>query len=123
VRTILSLFLLASLTLKADNVLRELALPGMRQKAVELGPGLFSENYIEHLARTELAKRPRPRFIQLSLFGQNGGAPLPKPDHVAYDYWRTLYDALSINVITPETRYSAGYATYAKPRVTLLSTT
>jgi hypothetical protein len=78
-----------------DTVLREANRAGMRQKGMAVGADSFTETYIERLARAELARKPRVNFIQLYVYGGRGGAPLPKPSHVTYDYWRGLYGSLA----------------------------
>ena len=77
-----------------DTILREVNRKGMRQKAIAVNSGSFTEAYVERLARAELATRPRVNFTQLYVYGDKGGAPLPKPSHVSYDYWRGLYGSL-----------------------------
>lgn len=85
--------LVCVLLLRADVVLQELVRSGMKQKSVVVAPGTFSESYAEQLARAELAKKPRVNFTQLYVYGQKGGAPLPKFPHITYEHWRTLYDS------------------------------
>lgn len=67
----------------------------MRQKAIAVSSSSFTDAYIERLARAELAARPRVNFTQLYVYGDKGGAPLPKPSHVTYDHWRGLYGSLA----------------------------
>jgi hypothetical protein len=62
---------------------------------VVVSKGTFDERNLERLARAELGKRPRRNFTQLVVYGDRGGAPLPKPAHTTYDYWRGLYDSAS----------------------------
>src|ERR1700722_1461283 len=86
--------LLLVAALRGDDVVRELSRPGMQQKAIRVGQGPFTISHVEALARAELARKPRAHFTQLLIYGQKGGAPLPKPDHVSYDYWRGQHDSL-----------------------------
>jgi hypothetical protein len=74
-----------------ETVLREVNRLGMRQKIIALDAGEFKIAHIERLSRAELGSKPRTYFIQLVIYGDKGGAPLPKPSHLAYDQWRRLH--------------------------------
>jgi len=78
-----------------DTVLREVNRTGMRQRGIAVSAGSFTETYIERIARAELAMKPRVHFTQLYVYGDKGGAALPKPPHVTYDYWSRMYRSLS----------------------------
>ncbi len=77
----------------ADKVFSDVSSPGMRKKAMSVPSASFNESCIERLARVEFAKKPRANFTWLRIYGDKGGAPLPKPpDGITHDYWHRLYD-------------------------------
>jgi hypothetical protein len=63
----------------ADKIFSDVSSPGMRKKAMSVPSASFNESYIERLVRAELAKKPRANFTWLRIYGDKGGAPLPKP--------------------------------------------
>jgi hypothetical protein len=87
--------LLASvLALQADTVLGEVTRAGVSQKGVRVTSGSFREGYVVRLAQAELAKKSHPNFVRVDIYGDKGGAPLPKPPgDLTYGYWRRLYEA------------------------------
>ena len=91
-----STVLLVSLAISCagDTVLREVNRAGMRQKSVAMDAGSFTLAHVERFSRAELASKPRLNFIQLVMYGDKGGAPLPKPSHLTYEHWRGLHDSL-----------------------------
>jgi len=76
-----------------DTLLRVVNREGMRQKGIVVAAGSYTQAHIERLARAELALKPHVNFTQLWVYGAAGGAPLPKPPHLTYEYWRGMYDA------------------------------
>jgi hypothetical protein len=82
------------MAIAGDTVLGEITRTGMRQRSVAVDSRSFVEGYIVGLARAELARKPHFGFTQLNVYGIKGGAPLPKPSHVTYDYWRGIYNSL-----------------------------
>ena len=88
------LILVLVTAVNADRVQREFSRLGMRQVGIEIDSGQFNEAHLDRVARTELMRKPRVGFLQISLYGRGGGAPLPKPDHVTYEYWRGLYNQM-----------------------------
>jgi hypothetical protein len=83
-----------AMLLRADAVVSEGEVGGVKLKSVRVAPGHFNQSYLEHLGLAELAKS-RSSFLQLCVYGSAGGYPLPKPDHFTFDHWRELYDAAS----------------------------
>jgi hypothetical protein len=73
-------------------VLKVFDSPGVRRKFVSVSTDTFNLEHVVRLARNELLKKPRPGFIQLAIYADRGGAPLPQPDHVSYESWQRTHD-------------------------------
>ncbi len=86
--------LMFAMVCSGDTVLREVNRTGMRQKAIAVDAASFTEVHIERLARAELMAKPRVNFTQLSVYGEKGGPPLPKPSHTTFDHWQRLFGSL-----------------------------
>ena len=84
--------LASAMLLRADTVIREQSGPGVKIKSIAISPGSFTETHLEQVCRSELSKSPGSGFMQLLLFGERAGSPLPKPDHMNFQMWRRIHD-------------------------------
>jgi hypothetical protein len=90
------MFLLASLSVKADTVLEDVQRPGVRLRTVKLAPKEpFTMKELERRSRAELSLAKRVRFVRVLFYGINGGADLPLPTDSTFEHWKGLYESFS----------------------------
>jgi hypothetical protein len=84
---------LLNIALTETAVIGELSREGIKSKAIKVTDRQIST--LERLCRDELAQGNQYKFIQLQIFGEAGGAPLPKPlSGYSFEYWRNFYNKL-----------------------------